>query len=279
MFIFPPQEVLSDMFGVQGIPSFVVLGADGKVVTTEGRGKVEADPTGASFPAGWLPQPINDVNDDPGPLNEETCFLVFAPSEASAAAITAVAKETHAAAGGVIDDMPCQFFTAKDGGVMPAAHRAARRQGPAGDPGYPGGREVPRVPGCGRGNARIRARDDGATQGGGAGDELILPVTHTMPGSDACMPTVNKFHLYIKCHHCILSSLHPSHAFIQRQGSDPNAKAKTRITSDTGRETQTQKPKQIVLSASPRHIVSTVGHWINWSSVTHSRWGGEDEGG
>ena len=123
MFIFHPQEVLSDMFGVQDIPSFVVLGADGKVVTTEGRGKVEADPTGASFPAGWLPQPINDVNDDPGPLNEETCFLVFAPSEASAAAITAVAKETHAAAGGVIDDMPCQFFTAKDGGVMAQLRR------------------------------------------------------------------------------------------------------------------------------------------------------------
>jgi len=67
------KATLSDMFGVQGIPSFVVLNNDGTVITTEGRSKVMSDPKGESLPQGWLPQPFNDVNDDPSDLNQEAC--------------------------------------------------------------------------------------------------------------------------------------------------------------------------------------------------------------
>merc|ERR1712050_664221 len=62
---------LSEAFGVQGIPSFVVLNPDGTLLTTEGRSKVVCDPNGQTLPDGWMPQPFNDVNEDPSPLNEE----------------------------------------------------------------------------------------------------------------------------------------------------------------------------------------------------------------
>merc|ERR1712031_72911 len=47
------KAALSDAFGISGIPSFVVLTADGAVITTEGRRHVMADPKGEKFPAGW----------------------------------------------------------------------------------------------------------------------------------------------------------------------------------------------------------------------------------
>merc|ERR1712061_350769 len=77
------KELLSDSFGVQGIPSFVVLNPDGTVLTTDGRSKVMSDPKGESLPDGWLPQPFNDVNDDPSPLNEEQCLIMLGSFTAS----------------------------------------------------------------------------------------------------------------------------------------------------------------------------------------------------
>ena len=47
------KERLSSKFGVQGIPTLVVLGPDGELITKNGRSKVSEDPTGAQFP--WFP--------------------------------------------------------------------------------------------------------------------------------------------------------------------------------------------------------------------------------
>merc|ERR1712217_123935 len=58
------KEALSKAFGVQGIPSFIIINPDGTVITEDGRSRVMADPEGKDFPAGWLPKPFNDVNDD-----------------------------------------------------------------------------------------------------------------------------------------------------------------------------------------------------------------------
>merc|ERR1719440_1761873 len=63
------KGTLSDMFGVSGIPAFVVLNNDGTLITTDGRSKIAQDPKGENLPLGWLPQPFNDVNDDPSDLN------------------------------------------------------------------------------------------------------------------------------------------------------------------------------------------------------------------
>jgi nucleoredoxin len=112
------KRSLSEKFGVEGYPTVVVVGADGKIVTHDGRSLVATDPKAEKFPEGWLPQPINDVNDNPSDLNGETCFLVYAPDDAAAAAMTAVAKEHCAAAGGVIEDMKYRFYTGKEGNIM-----------------------------------------------------------------------------------------------------------------------------------------------------------------
>jgi nucleoredoxin len=112
------KEELSDAFGIQGIPSFVVIGADGVVITTDGRSKIMADPKGDSFPNGWLPQPCNDVKEDPSPLNKEQCVILFDMPESSGAnAVKTVAAEYYEKAGKDIESMPMQFFWASEGGV------------------------------------------------------------------------------------------------------------------------------------------------------------------
>jgi nucleoredoxin len=112
------KELLSDTFGVQGIPSFVVLSPDGAVLTTDGRSKVMGDPKGENLPDGWLPQPFNNVNDDPSALNEEQCVIMLSASDnAACAAVKAVANEYYIAAGKDIEALPMRFFSAPDGGV------------------------------------------------------------------------------------------------------------------------------------------------------------------
>lgn len=111
------KETLSDTFGVQGIPSFVVLNPDGTVLTTEGCAKVTSDPKGESLPEGWLPHPFNDVNEDPSALNEEQCVIVLGAAAGVCEAVKRVAEEYYVVAGKDIEAMPMRFFSAPDGGV------------------------------------------------------------------------------------------------------------------------------------------------------------------
>merc|ERR1712224_488514 len=60
------KAALSKKFKVNGIPSLVILGPGGETITTEGRAAVS-----------WLPQPFNDVNDDPSDLNGEQCVVAL----------------------------------------------------------------------------------------------------------------------------------------------------------------------------------------------------------
>lgn len=111
------KELLSDTFGVRGIPSFVVLRPDGTVVSTDGRSKVMSDPKGENLPDGWLPQPFNDVNDDPSPLNEEQCAIMFGTCPGAMQVMKVVAQEFYNAAGTDVDEMPVKFFNAPPGSV------------------------------------------------------------------------------------------------------------------------------------------------------------------
>lgn len=108
------KATLSDTYNVQGIPTFVVLDREFNVITTDGRSKLSKDPTGASLPDGWLPQPFADCNDDPSALNDSTCVVALGGSEE---AVSEVAKEYHTLAGGDIDQMKYRFYTAPPGGV------------------------------------------------------------------------------------------------------------------------------------------------------------------
>merc|ERR1712217_719412 len=102
---------LSDMFGVEGIPSFVVLNSDGTIITTDGRTKVMNDPKGESLPHGWLPQPFSDVN-------EEVCLIALDSEEAMCSAVKTVAEEYYTQAGKDIAEMPFRFFSGPDGQVV-----------------------------------------------------------------------------------------------------------------------------------------------------------------
>lgn len=123
------KELLSDTFGVSGIPSFVVINSDGTVITTEGRAKVMQDPKGHDLPGGWLPQPFNDVNDDPSPLNEEQCVIMLGGTESACQAVKAIANEYYVAAGKDIEAMPMRFFSAPSGGVTSQLRKLTGQDG------------------------------------------------------------------------------------------------------------------------------------------------------
>jgi len=112
------KAALSEAMGVEGIPTFAVINPDGTVVTTDGKSKVGQDPKAETFPEGWLPQPFNDVNDDPSPLNEEKCVIACGDVEIANAAVKSVALEHYEKAGKDVDAMPIRFFKGPDGGVM-----------------------------------------------------------------------------------------------------------------------------------------------------------------
>lgn len=124
------KEQLSDALGIRGIPSFVVIGADGMIITTDGRSKIMADPKGDSFPSGWLPQPCNDVNDDPRRLNNEQCVILFdGPGSVGATALKAVAAECYESVGKVVESMPLQFFRASEGDVTQQLRELTKFEG------------------------------------------------------------------------------------------------------------------------------------------------------
>jgi len=123
------KEMLSDAMGVQGIPSFIVLNPDGTVLTTDGRSKVMSDPKGANLPEGWLPQPFNDVNDDPSPLNEEQCVIMLSEAGPAWEGVKQVANEYYVAAGKDVQAMPMWFFSAPNGGVTQQLRNLTKVEG------------------------------------------------------------------------------------------------------------------------------------------------------
>jgi len=111
------KTALSEACGVEGIPAFVIVNPDGTILTTDGRSGVTKDPKAENFPEGWLPQPFNDVNDDPGPLNEEQCLVMLGNNDAAVVAVKEVATEYYEKAGKDLEKMPMRFFSGPDGGV------------------------------------------------------------------------------------------------------------------------------------------------------------------
>lgn len=86
------KEELSNLFGVRGIPSFVIVDTDGSTITKEGRAAVSKDPEGLQFP--WHPKPVHDLADGPGLLNEAAVVVALcetADADAQKAAEEAMA--------------------------------------------------------------------------------------------------------------------------------------------------------------------------------------------
>jgi len=69
------KEDFSTYFGVSGIPSLVLMDAEGNLITKEARGAIEADPTGLEFP--WHPKPVTNLKMGPGNINEVPMMIAF----------------------------------------------------------------------------------------------------------------------------------------------------------------------------------------------------------
>ena len=108
------KEELSKLFGVEGIPTFVVLDKDFNIVTTEGTSCLGRDGKGETLPDGWKPQPFADANEDPSSLNDSTCVVAMG---SSAGGIAEVAQEYYTLAGGEVDEMKYKFYTSPAGPV------------------------------------------------------------------------------------------------------------------------------------------------------------------
>jgi len=110
---------LSDHFGVEGIPTFVMLDGEGKTITVDARGAVGADPKGLEFP--WEPKPINDLHNPDG-INDtpSVCLMLEGVPEAEQgtmiAAFESVAEPIFSEAKAKGGDQPYLFFVAKKGG-------------------------------------------------------------------------------------------------------------------------------------------------------------------
>eukprot|EP00927_Polykrikos_kofoidii_P028232 TRINITY_DN2468_c0_g1_i1.p1 TRINITY_DN2468_c0_g1~~TRINITY_DN2468_c0_g1_i1.p1 ORF type:complete len:473 (+),score=93.50 TRINITY_DN2468_c0_g1_i1:86-1504(+) len=109
------KEQLSSLFGVKGIPSFVLVDSDGSVITKEGRDAVSSDPAGANFP--WYPKPVRNLAQGPGSINDVPTVFAFcetcdnATQEAVEAAMEPIAKRYHAEAKAAGEEEPSVAFT------------------------------------------------------------------------------------------------------------------------------------------------------------------------
>lgn len=91
------KEELSSMFGVDGIPTLVILDPQFKVVNKNARSLVGSDPEAENFP--WAPKMVNDIGECQDGLQDLPSLIVFAEEldkEGRAkveADLTTVAKE------------------------------------------------------------------------------------------------------------------------------------------------------------------------------------------
>ncbi|XP_060065833.1 nucleoredoxin-like [Ylistrum balloti] len=92
-------EQLKDIFGVDGIPTFVILDGAGDVVTLNGRTAVNLDREGREFP--WYSKPLNPLKElEAVALNERPSLVLFtegedADIEMSKEVLESLAREEH----------------------------------------------------------------------------------------------------------------------------------------------------------------------------------------
>ena len=81
------KDKLSELFEVEGIPSFVIVDKDGSTINSSGRGIPAMDPEGTEFP--WHPPAVKDLAQDTDALNSSTCLIALMEG-ADAASVDAV---------------------------------------------------------------------------------------------------------------------------------------------------------------------------------------------
>jgi len=122
---------LSELFEVEGIPTFVTIDADtGKTINANARGGVSSDPQGASFP--WVPPAVDDLSSPDG-INETLSLCLMMEGCAKEAqhealdVLTPIAEASKAAGTDML------FFSAKsdDGAVSQIRNLTSLKGAPA----------------------------------------------------------------------------------------------------------------------------------------------------
>ena len=125
------KKALDKMFGVEGIPTFVLIDANtGETISANARGGVTGDPTGENFP--WLPKPLADLStENPEGINEETALVVLLEgcddetTKAAIAVLEPIAKAAKAKGDGML------FFYASTEGRVGSQIRSLTKSGNA----------------------------------------------------------------------------------------------------------------------------------------------------
>jgi len=105
------KEELSDACNVEGIPQLTLIGADGKVITHNGRSFVDDDPEGKEFP--WVVQPLQKLAYCGDEVNSEPCVIGLFPEGESNEYVDMLKPIAEANKGGEI-----HFFYSKGNGGL-----------------------------------------------------------------------------------------------------------------------------------------------------------------
>lgn len=125
------KDELSQRFGVEGIPSFVLIdGETGETINGNARGKISSDPEGKDFP--YHPKPLNDMAvEGPGDINEEAtlCVMMEGCDAATQAAALKALEPIASASKAAKEEMSFLYASKSDG--MTGQVRALTKMGDA----------------------------------------------------------------------------------------------------------------------------------------------------
>jgi len=121
------KDELSKHFGIEGIPSVIIVDKDGNVINKDGRAAIAGDPIGAKFP--WHPAPVGTVASDVECVNETPTVIAFCEGDAAAqsaaeAAMTPISKRAKDAAKAAGEDPEMCFLVCTESGDIPSRLRS-----------------------------------------------------------------------------------------------------------------------------------------------------------
>ena len=129
------KSMLSDMFDVEGIPTFAIVSPDGKVINTDGRAAVSVDPTGKEFP--WYPKPVKDLSNGGGAINDLPSLVLMMEKlstekqQEATAALESIAKPLYEKSKNNGKDVDMAFFTCTESGGLTGRLREMTKVGDA----------------------------------------------------------------------------------------------------------------------------------------------------
>jgi nucleoredoxin len=139
------KDALSELFGVEGIPTLVTLDPQGRVVSKNARGSAASDPTGEAFP--WPPRAVEELSEtvecNGFDVNEKPALVVLCEGAGAAvqaacqAALRDVGAEVAAAGKASASGEPeliCFVATASSGPVPQVKNLCALPPAPTSQP-------------------------------------------------------------------------------------------------------------------------------------------------